>query len=74
MFGISAFAQTPFASLANSSFFFTLSENVVNADTTSQTSAFVQSITENTSLLEFDGLAGTFFSFIYENFPVFKWW
>ena len=63
MFGISAFAQTSFASLAGNAYFATLSENIGMADTNSQTWTFGQTITENFGITDNNSEAGSILIF-----------
>ena len=62
MFGISAFAATPFASLAGNVFAFDITENITLADTSSQVSAFLQSLAENSTLGDSSTQLSTFLS------------
>ena len=69
MFGIAGFAQTPFASLAGASFSFSLTEDLTADDSSTQLSAYLQTITEpiTESEIEVTGV-GLFFASINENF------
>jgi hypothetical protein len=67
VFGISSFAQSPFASLAGIRFSFALNENVTSADLNSQQSAFLQSIAEPVTVDDIDATAGDFFGSVIEN-------
>ena len=61
MFGIAAFAQTPFASLAGAAYAFAVTENLTSADSSTQLSAFLQSIAENIRSEDDNSNAGLFF-------------
>ena len=52
MFGISAFAQSPFASLGMNAYVLSITEDVNLADSNAQASAFLQSITEPITLTD----------------------
>ena len=58
MFGISAFAQAPFASLGTLAFSFSITENIGMADSSTQQSAFLQSTTQNIIVDDVDNDAG----------------
>lgn len=66
MFGVSSFAQTPFASLAGVAYALSVAENIGLADTSSQLSAFLQNIAEPITVDEVDATAGDFFSSVIE--------
>ena len=68
MFGISAYSQTPFASLAGNVIALSLTENINAADTNSQVWAFKQTITEDSTLNDINSGAGTFIGTIVETF------
>ena len=68
MFGISSFAQVPFASLAGTAFIATIDENIGLDDSNSQTWAFLQSITEPVTMTDLSSTAGLFVTSINENF------
>lgn len=72
MFGTSAFAETPFAALpgGTGNFVFVVEENIGIADAFTDRYDFLQSIAENSDMLEFNALAGSFYEFIYENVGV----
>jgi hypothetical protein len=63
MFGISSFAQTPFASLAGTAFTAALSEDITLADSSTQIFAFNQSFVENFGISNTENTDGgsTFF-------------
>jgi len=50
MFGISAFAQTPFASLAGNSYALSLTEDLQPADASTQLSTYNTTVTEDSQL------------------------
>ena len=52
MFGISAFAQSPYASLGTNAYALSITEDVGLTDSNTQASAFLQSITEPLSLFD----------------------
>ena len=52
MFGLSTFAQSPYASLGGSYFPFSLTEDVGMADANSVTANFVQSLTEPVTMAD----------------------
>jgi hypothetical protein len=61
MFGISAFTQSPFASLASAStqFVGSLSEDIGLADTNTQTWTFLEALTEPLILNDFNSVNGS---------------
>jgi hypothetical protein len=58
MFGISSFAQAPFASLAGTAFTAALSEDITLADSSSQIFAFNQSVAENFDISNIENTDG----------------
>lgn len=63
MFGIPAYAATPFAALAGTNFSFAVTEDISAADSSTQLSAFLQTITENTVVDEVENdVGGNFFA------------
>ena len=60
MFGISTFAQVPFASLGPNAFALSISEDFSPADDSSQVSAFLQSIAEPITLTDNNSQAAIF--------------
>ena len=58
MFGTSAFAQAPFASLANTGIVLSIIEDFGMADSSTQLSAFLQSQTENIGIADVINDAG----------------
>ena len=64
MFGVSSFAQTPFAALpvfGGTVFVDSITENVGVADVSTQISAFLQSIIAPITVDDFNSQAGLFF-------------
>jgi len=69
VFGIPAYAATPFAALAVNSFSFSVTEDIGAADSSTQLSAFLQTITENTVVDEVENdVGGNFFAGVVESF------
>ena len=68
MFGIAAFSQTSFASLAGTSYAFSIAENFNAADSSTQLSAFLQTATEPVTMGDVGSLAGSFFGSVTETF------
>ena len=67
MFGISAYAQTPFAALGGgNSFVFAVTEDVSMADANSQVWSFLQAITEPIILSDLNSDAGIYIGSIVE--------
>ena len=66
MFGISAFAQPPFATINNTGFFLNITENIDVADSNSQTWTFGQVIAENVTMNDINSQAGIFIGTIVE--------
>ena len=66
MFGVSAFAQTPFASLAGVSSVIFVIESIQSDDSSTQISVFLQSLAEHITLAEFDATTGDFFDGVVE--------
>jgi len=66
VFGLSSFAQAPFASTGGASYLFVVAENIDLAESTTQSSAFLLSITEDTVLDDVDATAGDYFGSIIE--------
>lgn len=62
MFGIPAYAATPFAALAGNSFSFAVVENIGTADSSTQLSAFLQTRTENITMADTPNDAGISYS------------
>lgn len=60
MFGIAAFAQVPFASLANANFSEAVTEAFTAADTNAQQSAFLQSINEPMIMFQDESFAAIY--------------
>jgi hypothetical protein len=67
MFGISSFAETPFASLAGAGFVFTLVEGIQSADSSTQQSNYSLSHVENVLLDEIDSTGAIFFANVTES-------
>jgi len=67
MFGISTFAQSPFASLGGAFFPFTITEDSGLADTNSQISAFLQAIAEPITMTDDNSPAALFVVGVTEN-------
>jgi hypothetical protein len=67
MFGISSFAQTPFASLAGAGFVFTLVEGIQSADSSTQQSNYSLGHVENVLLDEIDSTGAIFFANVTES-------
>ena len=68
MFGYAAFAQPTFAGLGSNAYNLALTENVNMADSSTQISAFLDSITEATVTMgDVSSFQGTFFEGIVEN-------
>ena len=70
MFGISSFAQVPFASLAGTAYTASVTEDVGMADANTQMWSFGQTLTENVVMTAFDSEAGFFVGTIVETFSV----
>jgi len=69
MFGISAFAQTPFAGLGTTAYAFSINENSSLADSEAITAAFLQSISEPVTMTDANSEAGSIFLLsLVENF------
>jgi len=67
MFGNSAFAVAPFATLGGgTAFSFSLVENINMADASNQVFAFNEAFTENVVMDDIDATAGSFFGTINE--------
>ena len=62
MFGIPAFAATPFASQAGNSYSFSLAENLGAADSSTQVSAFLQTTTQDITMADTPNDAGISYS------------
>lgn len=62
MFGIPAYAATPFAALAGNSFSFAVVEDIGTADSSTQLSAFLQTRTENITMADTPNDAGISYS------------
>lgn len=67
MFGISSFAETPFASLAGAGFVFTLVEGIQSADSSAQQSNYSLGHVENVLLDEIDSTGAIFFANVTES-------
>jgi len=70
MFGITAFAQAPFAALGGNAYVFSLTEDSGLADSNSQTFTFLQSITEPFTITDNNSQAGLFIETISEGFTL----
>jgi hypothetical protein len=67
MFGIAAFAQSPFASLGGTAYALSISEAITLADSSTQASAFLQSITEPITVTQVpNDTGGNFFGSVTE--------
>ena len=66
MFGVSAFAQSPFASLANKTFADTVTENIGVAATPAQIVAYTTMIVEPISVFSSDNTSTSNFVSIFE--------
>jgi hypothetical protein len=67
MLGIASFAQTPFSALAGKIFPFDIAEGIALNDSSTQLSAFLQSIAENSVLDDIDATTGDYFALVYED-------
>lgn len=69
MFGIPAYAATPFAALAGTSFAFSVAENISAADSSIQSQVLLNSIIENIDVDDVENdVGGNFFGSITETF------
>ena len=67
MFGYAAFAQSTFAGLGGTAYALTISENITSTDSSTQASAFLQSITEPITVTQVpNDTGGNFFGSITE--------
>jgi len=71
MFGYAAFAQSTFAGLGGTAFALSISENISLADSSSQSSTFLQSIAENIGVTQVaNDVGGNFFGSVTEAITV----
>lgn len=66
MFGISPFAQAPFATLATNTYLFSVFEDIAAADTSAQLSALLQATTENLVITDENSQGSIFYASVNE--------